>query len=125
MTATYIIDVLSRNLPDAQFTAVESRDGMPTISVPSESLVDTCLALRDAPELRFAFLADLVPVDYFPREPRFEIGYVMACPGVAGYGDTPKRLRLKIAVDGTGGGSESRARVVGSGLRSLRPVTAS
>ena len=39
-------------------------------------------------------------------------------------GATPS-LRLKIAVEGTGGGSENRARVSGSGLRSFRPVSAS
>jgi NADH-quinone oxidoreductase subunit C len=98
MQASAIVEVLSRNLPDAQFDVIESRDGMPTISVASQFLVDTCLLLRDAPELRFVFLADVVAVDYYPREPRFELVYVMACPGVDGYGTAPKRLRLKVSV---------------------------
>ena len=73
---------------------------MPTLYVSREQLGDTCRALRDTPELGFAFLADLLPVDYFPREPRFEIVYLLASLGVAGFGDTPKRLRLKVRVPG-------------------------
>ena len=63
--------------------------------------METCRALRDTPELRFAFLADLLPVDYLPREPRFEIVYLLASLGIAGFGDTPKRLRVKVRVPGT------------------------
>ena len=99
MQATAIIEALSRSVGEsARFAAVESRDGMPTIDVPREHLVETGIALRDAPELRFVFLADIVPVDYYPREPRFELSYILVCPGVAGYGDAPKRLRLKVRV---------------------------
>jgi NADH-quinone oxidoreductase subunit C len=99
MTSASIIEVLSRRLnAPARFEAVESRDGMPTVYAPLDTLVDTCLALRDAPELRFAFLADITAVDYHPRQPRFELSYILASPGVAGFGDTPKRLRLKVRV---------------------------
>jgi len=100
MESTAIIEVLSRRMAadPARFEGVESRDGMPTIYVAREHLVETCFALRDAPELRFVFLADVTAVDYYPREPRFEVLYILACPGVAGYGDRPKRLRLKVRV---------------------------
>jgi NADH-quinone oxidoreductase subunit C len=100
MQSTAIIEVLSRTLAaDAtRFEAPESRDGMPTIVVPLEQLTDVCLVLRDAPELRFALLADVTAVDYHPRDPRFEILYMLVCPGVGGYGDVPKRLRLKVRV---------------------------
>jgi NADH-quinone oxidoreductase subunit C len=100
MQATAIIDVLSRALAvdAARFEAVESRDGMPTFYAPLDLVVDTCRVLRDAPELRFVFLSDVTAVDYHPRTPRFEVLYILACPGVAGYGDTPKRLRLKVRV---------------------------
>ena len=100
MQATAIIEVLSRALPaDAtRFEVVESRDGMPTFYAPLDLLVDACRVLRDAPELRFVFLADVTAVDYHPRDPRYELLYILACPGVAGYGDTPKRLRLKVRV---------------------------
>ena len=100
MQATAIIEVLSRALSaDAtQFEVVESRDGMPTFYVSLPDLVETCRVLRDAPELRFVFMADVTAVDYHPRVPRFELVYILACPGVSGYGDTPKRLRVKVRV---------------------------
>ena len=101
MDAAAIIEVLSRTVPAAGLEPVQSADGMPTIYVASEQLVDTCRALRDTPELRFVFLADLLPVDYLPREPRFEIVYLMASLGMSGLGETPKRLRIKVRVPGT------------------------
>jgi NADH-quinone oxidoreductase subunit C len=100
MDAAAIIDALSRTVSIDGLEIAPSGDGMPTVYVPAEQLVDTCLALRDTPALRFAFLADLLPVDYHPREPRFEIVYLLACLGVGGFGDTPKRLRLKLRVPG-------------------------
>ena len=100
MDATAIIDVLSRTVPAAGLESVQSADGMPTIAVTREQLVDTCRALRDTPELRFAFLADLFPVDYLPREPRFEIVYLLASLGMSGFGETPKRLRVKVRLPG-------------------------
>jgi NADH-quinone oxidoreductase subunit C len=34
-------------------------------------------ALRDRPELRFSVLAELTAVDFWPREPRFELIYIL------------------------------------------------
>jgi NADH-quinone oxidoreductase subunit C len=98
MDSTAIIDVLSRTVPAAGLESVQAGDGMPTIYVSLDQLLDTCRALRDTPELRFAFLADLLPVDYYPRAPRFEMVYLLVSLGVSGFGDTPKRLRLKVRV---------------------------
>ena len=74
---------------------------MPTIYVSREQLVETMRALRDTPALRYAFLADIIGVDYLPREPRFEVVYLLASLGAAAYGETVKRLRVKVAVPGT------------------------
>jgi len=101
MESDAIIDVLSRTVPASGLESVASADGMPTIYVALDQLVQTCHALRDTPELRFAFLADLLPVDYFPREPRFELVYLLASLGIAGFGETAKRLRMKVRVPGT------------------------
>jgi NADH-quinone oxidoreductase subunit C len=100
MQSPAIIDALSRALPGAagRIETVDSRDGMPSIVVPRELLVETSRALRDEPALRFALLADIVVVDYFPREPRYEVLYILACLGVSGFGDAPKRLRMKVRV---------------------------
>ena len=52
--------------------------------------------LRDT--LGFTFLADIVAVDYLPREPRFEVVYLLANLGTGG--GVPARLRLKVRVPG-------------------------
>ena len=98
MTASEIVAALGR----AGVEAAESADGMPTIVVAPEALVDVARALRDTPSLRFAFLADINAVDYYPREPRFELSYLLASLGVTGFGDTPKRLRVKVRLPGVG-----------------------
>lgn len=100
MQASAIIEILTRELggEPTGVAAVDAADGMPTIDVVRERLPEACRALRDAPELRFVFLADIVGVDYHPRAPRFELIYLLACPGSGGFGTTPKRLRLKVRV---------------------------
>jgi NADH-quinone oxidoreductase subunit C len=85
-------------VPGAALEEVNTGDGMPTIYVPLDQLVDTCRALRDG--LGFALLSDIAPIDFYPREPRYEITYLLASLGVAGFGDTPKRLRVKVRVPG-------------------------
>lgn len=95
-----MLDLLKRSVPDGAFEEVPAADGMPTIYVEREHLVETMRALRDVPELRFALLADVTAADYHPREPRFEVIYLLASLGVAGFGDTPKRLRVKVRVPG-------------------------
>lgn len=96
-----MLDLLKAHLPEGSFESAESLDGMTTIYIPRERLVETCRALRDTPELRFAFLADMIPVDYHPREPRYEVSYLVASLGVGGFGATPRRLRLRVRVPGT------------------------
>jgi len=100
--AASILEILSRAAPAVHLESVDTGDGMPTIYVPLEQLIETCRALRDTPELRFALLVDLLPVDYLPREPRFEIVYLMASLGISGFGETPRRLRVKVRVPGDG-----------------------
>jgi NADH-quinone oxidoreductase subunit C len=73
---------------------VASADGMPTAYVAGGQLADAGRALRDA---GFSILVDLVPVDLFPRKPRFEISYLLLNPGS---GTDASRLRLKVRVAG-------------------------
>jgi NADH-quinone oxidoreductase subunit C len=94
-------DPLSQHLPPGAFEPVSAADGMPTVYVPRERLVETMGVLRDVPELRYAFLADIAGVDYLPREPRYEVIYLLASLGAPGFGETPKRLRVKVRVPGT------------------------
>jgi NADH-quinone oxidoreductase subunit C len=75
-------------------TEAPSSDGMPTAYVAREAMEAACLALRDA---GFTVLIDAIPVDRLPREPRFEITYLLLNPGTDG---PPARLRLKVQLPG-------------------------
>ena len=73
-----------------------SADGMATVYAPLDRVAEAARALRDA---GFSVLVDAIPVDLLPREPRFEITYLLLDPG--GGGRAPSRLRLKVRVPGT------------------------
>jgi NADH-quinone oxidoreductase subunit C len=100
MDTNAIINALKGIIPDGSVEPAAAGDGMPAIYVAREHVVEVCRALRDTPSLRFAFVPDMTAVDYMPREPRFEVVVHMASLGVAGFGDTPQRLRVKIRVPG-------------------------
>ena len=72
-----VVDILKARLGGEGVEPAPAADGMPTIYLTREALVETCLVLRDDPELGFSVLIDAIPVDLFPREPRFEIGYLL------------------------------------------------
>jgi len=74
---------------------VPAADGMPTAYVEAAQLVEAGRALRGA---GFTILIDALPVDYLPREPRFEMVYLLLNPG--GAGTAAARLRLKVRVGG-------------------------
>ena len=69
-----MIDALRALLPAVAVEPVDSTD-QPTIRVPAASLVEVCRALRDRAELGFILLADISAVDWWPREPRYEVVY--------------------------------------------------
>jgi NADH-quinone oxidoreductase subunit C len=96
-----IVAALAGVAPDGAVEAAPSGDGMPAIYVAREHIADVCLALRDRPGLGFSFACDITGVDYLPREPRFEVMMHLVSLGVPPYGDTPKRLRVKVRVPGT------------------------
>jgi NADH-quinone oxidoreductase subunit C len=102
MDSSAVLDVLSRLVPGdpGRFEAVSSLDDMPTIFVEREGLIDACRVLRDTPELQFAVLIDVTAVDYLPREPRYEVVYLLLSPGAGGFGDVAKRLRVKVRLPG-------------------------
>ncbi len=99
MDSQQTLDALRGSVPDGAVEAAPAADGMPAIYVAREHAAAVCLALRDV--LGFAFAPDITAVDYLPREPRFEVVVHLVSLGIAGYGDTPKRLRVKIRVPGT------------------------
>ena len=95
MDSSAIIDILQPLVPGAALEAGQSVD-FATIYVPSDRLVETCLALRDTPALDFNVLTEVTAADYLPREPRYEVVYHLL--SIA----KKLRLRLKVRVESNG-----------------------
>jgi NADH-quinone oxidoreductase subunit C len=62
------------------------------IRVPAASLVEVCRVLRDHSEFGFILLADVTAVDWWPRQPRYDVVYHLS--------SMTTRLRVKVSVDG-------------------------
>jgi len=93
MDAPAIVAALETLVPGSGAQAVPSLD-QPTILVNADRLLAVCAALRDAPDLRFTALVDIVAVDMLPRVPRFDLNYSLVATSV------PARVRVKVRVDG-------------------------
>jgi NADH-quinone oxidoreductase subunit C len=90
MDGPALIALLQQAVPGATVESVPSIDLQIAIAVSRDHVVDVARVLRDAPELRFAFLAELTAVDVWPREPRFEVVYILV--------SIVNRLRLRMKV---------------------------
>jgi len=101
MDSHEIVDALRGTAPDGAVEIAPAPDGMPALYVAREHIVAVCQALRDNPALQFSFAPDITGVDFLPREPRFEVVIHLVSLGVPGFGDVPKRLRVKVRVPGT------------------------
>src|SRR5262245_274102 len=73
--------------------AAESAFGDESIVVARERAPGAFLKLRDDPDLKFDFLADLTAVDWPERKPRFDVVYHLNSIPLH------HRLRVKIQVD--------------------------
>lgn len=105
MPVADIVESLSATQPGVSLESWDAAD-QAVIVVPRESLVEVARALRDTPALNFHLLAELTAVDFWPREPRFEVVYHLACVGVPdvpreGLQGTARRLRVKTRVPGS------------------------
>jgi NADH-quinone oxidoreductase subunit C len=104
MHASDIVAALNASLPGVSYETSDAID-QPVIFVPREAFFDTCKALRDTPELNYSFLAEMTAVDWWPKEPRFEMVYHFANVGItdfpfAGASGAAKRLRVKVRLHG-------------------------
>jgi NADH-quinone oxidoreductase subunit C len=88
--AARLVASLQTAVPDAIFEPVASVDLQTTMYVSRDHVVAVARTLRDAPDLKFAFLAELTAIDFWPREPRYEIVYVLV--------SIEHRLRLRLKV---------------------------
>ena len=90
MDSTALVAHLQEQLPDARFESVPGIDRQATVLLSPEAVLSTLRELRDRPDLRFTFLAELTAVDFWPREPRFELVYILV--------SIEHRLRLRVKV---------------------------
>src|SRR6478672_9598080 len=100
LNSQQILEALAATVPAGAVEAAPAADGMPAIYVVRDQAPAVGRALRDLPPLQFALALDITAVDFLPREPRFEVVVHLASLGIKPYGDTPKRLRVKIRVPG-------------------------
>jgi NADH-quinone oxidoreductase subunit C len=89
-----IVAVLQEALPAAQLAAAASVDLHAALYVSRDDVPAVMQRLRDHPELRFTLLAELTAVDFWPREPRFELVYLLVSI------ERAARLRVKVRLDG-------------------------
>ena len=89
-----LVASLQQEVPGATVEAAPTVDLQTTIFASRDDVPAVARALRDRPELRFSLLAELTAVDYHPREPRFELVYLLVSL------EHRHRLRLKVRLAG-------------------------
>ena len=77
MDSTALVALLQEALPGVHLESAPSRDLQTTIYIERDDVLAVMRTLRDRAELRFAVLAELTAVDFWPREPRFEVVYIL------------------------------------------------
>jgi NADH-quinone oxidoreductase subunit C len=90
MDADTLVASLQTAVPEAQIEHVPTLDPQITFYVSREAVPALARALRDRPELACAFLAELTAVDFWPKEPRYEVVYVLV--------SIVNRLRVRMKV---------------------------
>ena len=94
MDSPALVALLQEAVPEARFESAPSIDLQTTLYVARDDVPVITQALRDRPDLRFALLAELTAADFWPREPRFELVYMLVSI------EHGFRLRLKVRLQG-------------------------
>jgi NADH-quinone oxidoreductase subunit C len=94
MDANAIAAALGAALPGVQIEVAPSIDLHSTMYVPPENVIAALGALRDLPELKFELLSEMTAIDFWPREPRFEVNYILVSI------EHSLRVRLKVRLSG-------------------------
>jgi NADH-quinone oxidoreductase subunit C len=94
MDSTGLAALLGEVLPDAAIEAVPAVDLHATCYVGASDAQAVLRAMYEHPDLRFTLLIELTGVDYWPRDPRFEIVYTLVSLEHA------QRARLKVRLRG-------------------------
>jgi NADH-quinone oxidoreductase subunit C len=90
MESTALVALLQEAVPGAAIEPAASADLQTTVYVSRDDLPAVAEACRSRHELGFAFLAELTAVDFWPREPRYELIYILV--------SLANRVRLRIKV---------------------------
>ncbi len=77
MDSTALVALMQEALAGVHLERVASRDLQTTVYIARDDVPAVMLAMRDRPELRFSVLAEVTAVDFWPREPRFELIYLL------------------------------------------------
>src|SRR5262245_25458730 len=85
-----VVSLLQGVFPDAGVEPAPTIDLQETFYVANEHALDVLRTLRDHPDLRFAFLAEITAADFWPREPRVELVYMLVSL------EHRRRVRLKV-----------------------------
>jgi len=93
--ASALIAALKETIPGAQFEAAPSVDLQTTLYVSRDDLPAALRTLREREDLAFVFLAELTAADFSPREPRFEVIYLLVSIAHR------RRIRLKVRLHGS------------------------
>jgi NADH-quinone oxidoreductase subunit C len=94
MDAETLVATLQAAVPGAQIESAPSIDPQTTIYASRDQVPALARALRDRPEFAFTFLAELTAVDFWPKEPRYEVVYLLVSMAHR------MRLRLKVRMSG-------------------------
>jgi NADH-quinone oxidoreductase subunit C len=94
MEAPALVSLLQEAVPGAEIDPAPTIDLQTTFYVGRDRLPEVASALRDHPDLAFAVLAELTAVDYYPREPRFEVVYLLVSI------ERSLRARMKVRLAG-------------------------
>src|SRR5437763_16884604 len=85
-----LIAALEQAVPGVRIESAATIDLQPTVYVAAADLPAVARALADTPPLAFSLLVELTAVDFWPREPRFELVYIVV--------SVINRLRLRMKV---------------------------
>ena len=88
MDAETLVATLQAAVPGAQIEAAPSLDLQATIYVSRDHVPALARALRE--QFAFNFLSELTAVDFWPKEPRFEVVYILV--------SIANRLRVRMKV---------------------------
>jgi NADH-quinone oxidoreductase subunit C len=94
MDGATLIASLHELVPGGQLEGVASVDPQSTVFVPAEVWPSLARALRDRADLAFTLLVEVTAVDFWPREPRFEVVYMLVSIAHR------HRLRVKVRIGG-------------------------